>query len=102
MSSDTDTLGGALKVNLSQPHAASGAYKAIEARDADGRTLTISLRRTIRVPDNGTTYSLPPDLGAFPIYNVLDHAAKLPYHLVEKGGAFIPIYGSYTTPPYYI
>ncbi|TVY45483.1 Ubiquitin-60S ribosomal protein L40 [Lachnellula occidentalis] len=87
------TLDSALEVNLREPHhTAPGAYNAIEAHDADGRTLTISLRRTIRVPDNGTTYSLPPDLGAFPIYNVLDHQAKLPSHLVEKGGAFIPIY----------
>ena len=88
-----------LKVNLSQSHAVPGAYSAIEARDADDKALTISLRRTIRVPDNGTSYDLPPDLGAFPIYNVLDHQAKLPPHLVKKGGAFIPIYSSYATPP---
>ncbi|TVY18395.1 Ubiquitin [Lachnellula arida] len=87
------TLDSALKVNLHQSHrTAPGAYNSIQAHDADGRTLTVSLRRTIRAPDNGTTYSLPPDLGAFPIYNVLDHQAKLPSHLVEKGGAFIPIY----------
>ncbi|TVY84931.1 Ubiquitin-60S ribosomal protein L40 [Lachnellula suecica] len=84
---------GSLAVCLAHPHyTAPGAYKVIEARDTDGKILTISLRRTIRVPDNGTTYSLPPDLGAFPIYNVLDHTAKLPVHLVKKGGVFIPIY----------
>ena len=92
MSSETPA-DSALKVNFSQAHhTASGAYNAIKARDVDGKALTISLRRTVRVPDNGTTYSLPPDLGAFPIYNVLDHQAKLPARLVEKGGAFIPIY----------
>jgi len=82
----------ALTVSLTHPHTTPNAYKSIHILDADGQSLTISLRRTIRVPDNGTTYNLPPDLGAFPIYNVLDHKAKLPAPLVEKGGVFVGIY----------
>jgi hypothetical protein len=85
----------ALSVSLVQHHTTEGAYQAMQVLDGDGESLTISLRRTVRVPNNGIAYSLPPDLGAFPIYNVLKHIEKLPKHLVEKGGVFIPIYRSF-------
>lgn len=72
---------------------AKGACEAFRVEDSnDNSTLEISLRRTVRVPDNGSSYSLPPDLGAFPIYNVLDYQARLPSSLVKKGVTFIPIY----------
>ncbi|KAF8860739.1 hypothetical protein BDZ45DRAFT_588036 [Acephala macrosclerotiorum] len=55
-------------------------------------TLDISLRRTVRVPDNGNAYDLPPDCGEFPIYAVSQYKDKLPQNMVAKGGLFVPIY----------
>ncbi|KAI1085688.1 hypothetical protein F5B20DRAFT_587646 [Whalleya microplaca] len=54
--------------------------------------LTITLNRTIRVPDNRDTNFLPPGLGAFPLYKVLDFANRMPKEMAEKGGVFFPMY----------
>lgn len=54
--------------------------------------LVISFKRTIRVPDNKELSELPPDLGNFPLYKVQDYADRLPKSMVEKGGAFFPMY----------
>lgn len=58
----------------------------------DTEILDVSLRRTIRVPDNDKAYALPPDLGAFPIYSVDRYKGNLPESMVTKGGAFVPIH----------
>ncbi|TFK70050.1 ubiquitin-domain-containing protein [Pluteus cervinus] len=54
--------------------------------------MRVSLRRTIRVPDNGKEHLLPPNMGAFKLYNVADYADKLPKSVVSKGGLFMAIY----------
>lgn len=53
---------------------------------------TITFQRTLRVPNNGKKYPLPPGLGRFPIYRVQDYARKLPASWVKEGGVFIPMY----------
>lgn len=54
--------------------------------------LSISLNRTLRIPDDGKNYPLPPGLGKFPIKNVLDYKSKVPQTWLESGGVFIPMY----------
>ncbi|KAF9777149.1 hypothetical protein IL306_004576 [Fusarium sp. DS 682] len=54
--------------------------------------LTITFRRTIRVPDNKNTSALPPDSGIFPLFKVKDYAEKLPLPMAHKGGIFMPMY----------
>lgn len=54
--------------------------------------LTISFRRTVRVPDDGKEHNLPPGLGAFPLFNVEAFKSSLPQDMVEKGGLFLPMY----------
>jgi hypothetical protein len=80
-----------LKVTLINPLGSTSPcpHEAIRvSRHSDGETqkLEMSLRRTIRAPDNGGVYELPPDMGAFPIYNIREYDSKLPLALVEKGG----------------
>lgn len=53
---------------------------------------TITFQRTLRIPNNGKKYPLPPGLGRFPIYRVQDYAKKLPEAWVKEGGVFIPMY----------
>ena len=48
----------------------------------------VSLKRTIRLPDNGHSHSLPPSYGNFEVRKVEDYASRLAPHIVEKGGVF--------------
>lgn len=56
--------------------------------------LTIELQRTLRIPDDGRDYPLPPGLGRFPIEHVDDHARRLPASWVRRGGVIAPMYQS--------
>lgn len=79
-----------------------GAFRNIRIHrriGTESQVLDISLRRTIRAPDNGKLFDLPPDMGTFPIYNVFEHASKLPPNLAEKGGVFVPMYRKFETIP---
>ena len=54
--------------------------------------LEITFQRTLRIPDDGNTYPLPPGLGQFPIRKVEDYADRVPEAWRERGGVFIPMY----------
>jgi len=54
----------------------------------------ISFQRTLRIPDDGTTYPLPPSLGEFPLKHVDDHAGRVPQPWLERGGVMLPMYQS--------
>ena len=59
----------------------------------DGRhELSVSFRRTIRVPDNQRASHLPPDLGKFPLSKVSDYEKVLPAAIVMKGGLLFPMH----------
>ncbi len=61
-------------------------------RDARGPGVTISFQRTLRIPDDGRTYPLPPGLGAFPLRLVRDYASRVPAGWAARGGVFLPMY----------
>lgn len=82
-----------LRVSLANPMQDCSGNKTIRIAHGPIATLDISLRRTVRVPDNGNAYNLPPDCGEFPIYAVSQFKDKLPQNMVSKGGLFVPIYG---------
>ena len=54
--------------------------------------LTVTFHRTLRIPDNGRQYPLPPSLGAFPLAHVEDYADRVPASWRERGGVFLPMY----------
>jgi hypothetical protein len=54
--------------------------------------LSISFRRTIRVPDTKETSYLPPNLGAFPLKPVSQYRKSLAPGMVAKRGVFFPMY----------
>ncbi|KAM0324390.1 hypothetical protein ACHAQA_008172 [Verticillium albo-atrum] len=70
----------------SQPHSIAIAHGNTK------NALTITLNRTIRVPDNQDTNALPPSCGQFPLYRIRDYAHNLPDDMVQKGGLFFPMY----------
>lgn len=59
-----------------------------------GAKLTISFIRTLRVPDNGKNYPLPPGFGEFPLEHVDDYEQTVPESWIEHGGVMLPMYQS--------
>ncbi|MEZ4219360.1 MAG: hypothetical protein R3B13_00435 [Polyangiaceae bacterium] len=57
-----------------------------------GEHFSLSFQRTLRIPDDGRIYPLPPGLGNFPLRRVDDYAARVPADWVEHGGVFLPMY----------
>lgn len=56
--------------------------------------LSIEFQRTLRIPDDGHDYPLPPGLGRFPVQHVDDYAEQLPDAWQQHGGVFLPMYQS--------
>jgi hypothetical protein len=54
--------------------------------------LEIELQRTLRIPDDGRDYPLPPGLGRFPLRHVDDHADRVPAEWSRHGGVMLPMY----------
>lgn len=57
-----------------------------------GPRFNVSFQRTLRIPDDGRTYPLPPGLGVFPVRPVAAFADRVPLPWRESGGAFIAMY----------
>lgn len=57
-----------------------------------GERFAVSFQRTLRIPDDGRIYPLPPGLGAFPLYRVADFIDRVPPAWREQGGIFLPMY----------
>src|ERR1700730_9246839 len=55
-----------------------------------GERLVISFQRTLRIPDDGRTYPLPPGLCRFPVRRAADYAERLP--LAWRDDLLIPMY----------
>lgn len=53
---------------------------------------TIDFQRTLRIPDDGTDYPLPPGLGRFPLRHLDDYAASLPEAWHRRGGVITPMH----------
>lgn len=53
---------------------------------------TTCFHRTVRMPDDNRLHHLPSSLGTFPLHNIVDYADRLPDHMLEKGGVFLPMW----------
>jgi len=56
--------------------------------------LRVELQRTLRIPDDGESYPLPPGLGTFPMRHVDDFGELVPEAWVRHGGVMLPMYQS--------
>lgn len=59
---------------------------------AFGDGFSLNFQRTLRIPDDGKTYPLPPGLGTFPVCKVEEYQERVPRDWLEHGGVFIPMY----------
>ena len=53
---------------------------------------SLGFRRTLRIPDDGKDYPLPPGLGNFPLRHLDDYARRLPESWLRRGGAIFPMH----------
>jgi hypothetical protein len=60
-----------------------------------GAKMSISFERTLRIPDDGKQYHLPPSLGSFPALKIDDlPEERIPTKWKEHGGILLPMYQS--------
>jgi hypothetical protein len=59
--------------------------------------LAISFQRTLRIPDDGKLYRLPPGLGALPLRHIQDFAGRLSPQFSRRGGVIMPLHQSEAT-----
>ena len=57
-----------------------------------GDRFVVRFERTLRVPDDGREYPLPPGLGRFEVHAVADYADRVPAPWRDTGGVFISMY----------
>lgn len=57
-----------------------------------GERFFVSFQRTLRIPDDGNVYPLPPGLGAFPIHSVADYWDRVPSAWRSQNSYFISMY----------
>jgi hypothetical protein len=56
-----------------------------------GERFAISFHRTLRIPDDGRTYPLPPGLGRLPLHRVRDVAERAPAAWPDPKDVFVPL-----------
>ncbi len=54
--------------------------------------LAIEFQRTLRIPDDGSDYPLPPGLGRFPLRHADDYSDRVPAAWMARGGVMLPMY----------
>lgn len=57
-----------------------------------GPHFEVSFQRTLRIPDDGGSYPLPPGLGRLPVHRVDQYRETVPELWRELGGVFIPLH----------
>ena len=60
----------------------------------DNATCSLEFQRTLRIPDDGKNYPLPPGLGSFPLRHLDDYASAIPATWHERGGVIVPMHQS--------
>ena len=52
----------------------------------------IEFQRTLRIPDDGPDYPLPPGMGRFPLRHLDDYARRVPDAWLRRGGVLMPMH----------
>lgn len=68
------------------------AVRVGEARVQIGERFSVSFQRTLRIPDDGKVYPLPPGLGPFPVYPANQYGLHNPPQFADYASVLIPLY----------
>ncbi len=52
----------------------------------------IEFQRTLRIPDDGLDYPLPPGMGSFPLRHLDDYGRRIPAEWLRRGGVLMPMH----------
>ncbi len=52
----------------------------------------IEFQRTLRIPDDGLDYPLPPGMGSFPLRHLDDYGRRIPTEWLRRGGVLMPMH----------
>jgi hypothetical protein len=77
---------------VSSSNKSANFLDTVRVRLGKERSFEIDFMRTVRVPDDGKVYNLPPGLGRFPLFNIASFQDQLPREMVDKDGIFLPVY----------
>src|ERR1051325_8483174 len=55
-------------------------------------SLRLEFQRTLRIPDDGKNYPLPPGLGRFPLRHIDDYGSRVPAGWLKRGGVLLPMW----------
>lgn len=69
-----------------------GAIELQPSSHPDAGSVVVSFQRTLRIPDDGRSYPLPPGLGEFPLRLVRDYVDRVPRSWAKRGGVMLPMY----------
>ena len=53
---------------------------------------SIDFEQTLRIPDDGLDYPLPPGMGRFPLRHLDDYARRAPQDWLQRGGVLMPMH----------
>jgi len=73
-------------------HVENDQLKIVFPEVHDHASMSIDFQRTLRIPDNDETYSLPAGLGRCPIRHVDDYQDSIPTEWIRHGGVLMPMY----------
>lgn len=68
------------------------SYDYIQINNQAANALRITVRRTLRVPDDPKTYALP-DCGQHKLYSTPDLGEESDQKFAGDGGIVVPVYG---------
>lgn len=57
-----------------------------------GERFSFAVERTLRIPEDGRTYPLPPGLGRLPVSRAADYPGRVPAAWLAGGDLFVPLY----------
>lgn len=75
-----------------EPSPGLPAWRILDGRVLVGEYFSVSFNRTLRVPDDGRAYPLPPGLGRLPIFSAASFASRVPSAWTQRQAVFIPLH----------
>lgn len=87
-----EALVAPLDATLVQSLTDRGCKDIVFIKGSSAQRLSISFKRTVRVPDGQRKNKTPPALGTFPLYPVSKFRQTMPASMAAKGGLVLPMY----------
>lgn len=85
-----------IKVELQpDPEIPSELARLVTVSISGSPAFEFSFHRTTRVPEDGLVHVVPSCVGKYPLFNNGEYKEKLPQHMRDQGGIFMPMFGKY-------